>query len=417
MTLQLNAFNYTILQVIPRLDRGGAERTVVEVSAAIVDAGGRSLVATLGGPLATEIQRSGGEIIEIGVHSKNPAAILVNSGKLAKIMAEEKVDLVHARSRAPAWSALRASQKMKIPFVTTYHGAFEAKTKIKRFYNSAMLRSDCVIANSQFTARAIAENGEVEPKMVAVIPPGADLKLFDPSRISARRIAQVLEKWSISDEPLEFRLLLPARLTSWKGQELAIDAVADLINHKPSTQRSVEKSGEKPSITDANMAERSSTSGNKLKLRLVLCGDAQGRADYERSLHGKLEELGVHTMVHLVGDCADMPAAYCWADAVLMPSMRPEAFGRVAVEAGAMSRPVIAAAHGGALETVVDHETGILFEPGNREALSSAISKLAMMDIDARNRMGVRARSRVQTIYSSRAMCDGTLGIYRKLLA
>ena len=392
----MSTFNHTILQVIPALDRGGAERTTVEVSAAIVEAGGRSLVATSGGQFAAEIQRDGGEIIELPVHSKNPASIWVNASRLEKVIAQERVDLIHARSRAPAWSAMLASKKTKIPFVTTYHGAFSAGTRIKRFYNSAMLRSDIVIANSNFTAEAIRANSDIEPPEIRINPPGADLKLFNINRLTPQRIEKLVSVWGLPAAAQDgFKLLLPARLTGWKGHDIAIDAIARLKN---------------------DSANKDGTTGNSRNFTLVFCGGAQGRDDLDRALRAKAKSCGVSEMVHFVGDCADMPAAYGWADAVLSPSTRPEAFGRVAVEAGAMTTPIIAARHGGALETVIDGETGLLVTPGDAAALADAIDRISAMSVEARAVMGENARARATTLYSAAAMCEGTLRAYRDLL-
>ncbi|MEO1136853.1 MAG: glycosyltransferase family 4 protein, partial [Pseudomonadota bacterium] len=305
-------FEKTVLQVIPRLEGGGAERTTLEIAQAVVRAGGRALVMSAGGRLAREIEHAGGEIIEAPVATKNPLTIWTNALMIADVIRREGVDLLHARSRAPAWSALRAAHKTATPFVTTYHGAYSAKGPVKRLYNSSMLRADRVIANSRFTAEQIMANGGVAPDRLVVIPRGVDTDLFDPKKVSSSRINQLADAWGLGENQ-GLKLLLPARMTPWKGHETAIRALQTLKER----------------------ASADGATGQSPALTLVFCGGAQGKAAYVRRLRALSEECGVRTMVHLVGDCADMPAAYAWADAVIAPSTEPEAFGRVAVEAGA----------------------------------------------------------------------------------
>lgn len=395
----MTRFEKTVLQVVPRLDAGGAERTTLEIADAVVKSGGRALVFTEGGRLETDIRNAGGEVIRGAAASKNPAIMWMNAGLISQIIAAEKVDILHARSRAPAWSAYWAAQRTRTPFVTTYHGAYKAAGPIKRFYNSSMLRGDRVIANSHFTADRIAGLGVADASHIAVIPRGVDIDLFDPKKISPERVNRLTQSWGLG-ENLGFRLLLPARLTQWKGHETAVAAVLALMKRR----RGYGATGQIPALT------------------LVFCGGAQGKDAYERRLRTVIdecgvEESGVDSMIHLVGDCADMPAAYAWADAVLSPSTEPEAFGRVAVEAGAMGKPVLAADHGGARETVVHRETGFLTAPGDARALARAIETVTAMSDNARCVMGEKARERVSSLFSSAAMCDATLGTYRALLA
>ncbi|WP_425409464.1 glycosyltransferase family 4 protein [Hyphococcus sp.] len=385
---------HTVLQIVPRLDSGGAERTSLEIAAALARAGGRAIVVSAGGRLARDIENAGGEVIIAPVHSKNPAVMAANSFKLANLITEKKVDLVHARSRAPAWSALIAARRAGIPFVTTYHGAYSAAGAFKRLYNSSMLRADRVIANSQFTAdRILAEAAETAGRL-RVIPRGVDIDLFDPQKVSADRVGRIQEVWGVGEKS-GLKLLLPARLTEWKGHPTAIDAISML--------------------KDRFAADRAT--GQTPPLTLVFCGGVQGKQDYERRLRAMTDERGVRSMVHIVGECADMPAAYAWADAVLAPSTRPEAFGRVVVEAGAMGKPVIASDHGGARETVIDGETGFLVQPGDGRDLCDAIIRIQNQTHEARMMMGEIARARAASVYSSAAMCDATLNVYRELLA
>lgn len=392
----MNRFDHTILQVVPRLDSGGAERTTLEIAGAIVRAGGRALVVSEGGRFAPEIERTGGEVITAPVASKNPATVWRNGRFLARLIKDRNVDLIHARSRAPAWSALAAARKTGIPFVTTYHGAYRSAGLLKQWYNSSMLRADLVIANSHFTAERILSDGFKNPQRLRVVPRGADLTLFNPTRMTDARLKKLTAQWGLSDDDRSFRLLLPARLTPWKGHKIAVEAAARIKN---------------------NMMKNAAASGKAPGLTLVFCGGAQGRDGYEQALRALIEERGVSNMIHLVGECADMPAAYAWADAVLAPSTRPEAFGRVAVEAGAMARPVIASDHGGARETVVDGANGLLVSPQDDAALADAIERLMQIEPEERSLMGEKGRARATSVYSSAAMCDATLRIYKELLA
>ncbi len=385
----MSSFPYTILQVVPRLGSGGAERTTAEMAAAIVEAGGRALVVSHGGRLEADILRAGGEFIAAPVHRKDPASILSNGRMLARMMRERGVDLIHARSRGPAWSAAMAARRAGAPLVTTFHGAHSAGNAIKRWYNSSLVKGDAVIANSRFTGERIAADYGVGPDRLKIIPRGADLAVFNRQAVGEDRINRIKAKWDGDFAGDAVRFLMPARLTPWKGQSLAIEA--------------------------AGILKGEVSAGKRPALRLVLCGGVQGERQYEAALRAQIDERGVRDMVQLVGECADMPAAIAWSDAVIAPSMRAEPFGRVVVEAGAMGKPVVAAGHGGFLETVVDDETGILFEPGSATALAEAMGRLAG-DRALRDRLGDAAAARVRAVYSTAAMCDATLNVYRGLL-
>lgn len=390
-------FRATVLQIIPALDAGGAERTTAEIARAVVEAGGRALVATRGGRLAGEIEAAGGEIVPMPVHSKNPLVILANRQRLATLVERQRVDILHVRSRAPAWSALMAATATGRPLVATYHGAYAANGPLKRLYNSAMVRADAVIANSEFTAASIRAQYEIDGRRLIVIPRGADLDAFDPGKVNAARAEALARAWGLPAAVGALRLLLPGRLTPWKGQAEAIAAAALFAG----------RAQEKAAAAGASQQR---------VLQLVLAGDAQDRDGYVASLRQEIDRRGVRDMIHLVGHCADMPAAYAWADAVLCPSTRPEAFGRVAVEAAAMGRPAIAADHGGTRETVIDGETGILTPPGDIEAIADAMADMAAMGVGGRAAMGARAQTRARQVYSSAAMCAATLDVYRGLV-
>ena len=323
----------TILQVAPELSAGGVERTVLEVTEAIIQAGGRALLASRGGRQEAAFEALGGELIRMDAKSKNPITLKLNEGKLKRLIAQEHVDLVHARSRAPAWSAYWAAQAMGVPFVTTYHGAYSGKTKLKKRYNSVMAKGDLVIANSQWIAEHVKAEHGVPFEKVVTIPRGVDLEAFDPTAVPVARVKAIREGLGLVDDP-RMILLLPGRLTEWKGQLVAIEALAMLAPDE------------------------------REKLVLVLAGDAQGRKGYVERLEQAVVAHGLDRGVIMSEHISDMPAAYLASDIVLAPSVRPEAFGRVAAEASAMAKPVIVSDHGGGRETVIEGETGARAEPG-----------------------------------------------------
>ena len=375
----------TILQVAPELSAGGVERTVLEVTEAIVEAGGRALLASKGGRLEEEFARLGGELIRMDAKSRNPVTIKVNEGRLRQIIREQKVDLVHARSRAPAWSAWAAAKAEGVPFVTTYHGAYSGTSGLKRAYNSVMAKGDLVIANSEWIAAHIAEVHGIDPARIITIPRGVDLDAFDPAAVAPARVEALRNAWGLEGDT-RLVLLLPGRLTSWKGQGLALEALGLLAPE--------ERAG----------------------LMLILAGDAQGRDSYVSDLEHQITRLGLTGQARIVPHVTDMPAAYLAAGLVLAPSTRPEAFGRVAAEASAMARPVIVADHGGARETVIEYETGTRAEPGSAPALAGAIRAMLSVGPASRASMGRQGRDHIIRHFSKRGLQAATLSVYKRLL-
>lgn len=375
----------TILQVAPELSAGGVERTVLEVTEAIVEAGGRALLASKGGRLEPEFARLGGQLFRMDAKSRNPVILKVNEGKLRQIIREQKVDLVHARSRAPAWSAWAAAKAEGVPFVTTYHGAYSGTSGLKRAYNSVMAKGDLVIANSDWIAAHITEVHGVDPARIVTIPRGVDLAAFDPAAVAPVRVEALRKAWGLEGDT-RLVLLLPGRLTSWKGQGLALEALGLLSPE--------ERAG----------------------LVLILAGDAQGRDGYVSDLEHQITRLGLTGQAHIVPHVTDMPAAYLAAGLVLAPSTRPEAFGRVAAEASAMARPVIVADHGGARETVIEYETGTRAEPGSAPALAGAIRAMLSVGPAARASMGQQGRDHIIRHFSKRGLQAATLRVYKRLL-
>ena len=375
----------TILQVAPELSAGGVERTVLEVTEAIVQAGGRALLASRGGRLEGEFAQLGGELYRMDAKSKNPVVLKANEGKLKRIIHDEGVHLVHARSRAPAWSAYGAAKASGVPFVTTYHGAYSGHSGLKRKYNSVMAKGELVIANSQWIAEHVHQVHHVPAERIVTIPRGVDLAAFDPDVVNAGRIADVRARWSLTDDK-RLTLFLPGRLTEWKGQILALQAMGLLAPE--------EREG----------------------LVLVLAGDAQGRTAYEGRIYDTIRHLQLDGQAMVVGHESDMPAAYLASDIVLAPSTRPEAFGRVAAEASAMGKPVIVSDHGGGRETVLDGETGARVEPGDPAALAGAIRALMAVGKTARAGMGKAGQVHVRKHFSKRGLQVATLGVYKRLI-
>lgn len=375
----------TILQVAPELSAGGVERTVLEVTEAIVAAGGRALLASKGGRLEDEFAALGGELFRMDAKSKNPLTLKLNEGKLKGLIAREGVSLVHARSRAPAWSAYWAAQAAGVPFVTTYHGAYSGTSGMKRRYNSVMAKGDLVIANSNWIAAHVHDVHAIAADKIVTIPRGVDLGVFDPAVVVPSRIEAVRGRWGIAGDK-RVTLFLPGRLTEWKGQLVAIEALGLM---------SVEE---------------------LRKLVLVLAGDPQGRANYVTRLEDAILAHKLGGTVLLAEHERDMPAACLAADIVMTPSIRPEAFGRVAAEASAMGRPVIVADHGGGRETVIEGETGARVEPGNPAALAGAIRALLDVGPSARAGMGKSGQAHVRAHFSKRGLQAATLNVYKRLL-
>jgi glycosyltransferase involved in cell wall biosynthesis len=381
----------TVLQIIPRLDAGGAERTTIDVAAALVAAGARALVASEGGRLVSELQAVGGLFSRFPAGAKNPLAMAFNVRRLARLIRDERVDLVHARSRAPAWVAFAAMRLERRPFITTFHGAYSGRSALKLSYNSVMARGDAVIANSHYTAEMIRRLYPFARDKIAVIPRGADFAKFLPDAIDPSRVARLRRTWGA--EPQERIVLLAARLTSWKGQKILIEA--------------------------ARRLKESGLTG----VRYVLAGDAQGRNAYVKELDALIDKAGLKGVVMRVGHCDDMPAAYLAASVVAVPSTEPEAFGRSAVEAQAMGAPVVVSDLGAVPETVLappqvqaEERTGWRTPAGDASALAEALAHALSLGASAREALARRARIHVERHFSLEQMTRATLDVYLSAL-
>jgi glycosyltransferase involved in cell wall biosynthesis len=371
-----------VLQVIPALDAGGAERTAVDIAAAVVKDGGRAWIATRGGRLAAEAEKKGAKLLSGAFETKNPFRIWSNAGVIADFVRRENISIIHARSRAPAWSAWIAARRTGARFVATYHGIYNAGNALKRHYNGIMTRGDAIIANSRFTAAHVSREHHIEMSRIEVIPRGIDIAAFTPENVSPERVAEVRKQWGLkAGKPV---ILLPGRLTRWKGQLDFVEALARLPDQE---------------------------------FEAVLAGDPQEREGYLAELRMAIDRAKLTQKVRIPGHCSDMPAALMVADVVVAPSIEPEAFGRVAVEAQAMGRPLVASCLGAQTETVRDGETGFLFPPGNVAELAEKIAKAISLGTGDRLAMAETQRANVLGLYTVETMCAATLSVYRRVLA
>lgn len=376
-----NAEAPAVLQILPSLQTGGVERGTVDIAAALTAAGWRAIVASAGGAMAHEIARVGGTHITLPVDSKNPLVMRKNIGAVADVIRTHNVSIVHARSRAPAWSARSAAERCNVPFMTTFHGTYNFGNPVKKAYNAIMTKGERIVAISEFIGRHIEENYGVAREKIRVIPRGVDTETFNPEAVSAERMIQLSQAWRLPDDaPV---IMLPGRLTRWKGQSVLIEAARRLARDN---------------------------------VRVLLVGDDQGRTAYREELEAQIGRIGAEGIIHLTGPCRDMPAAYMLADVVISASTDPEAFGRVAAEAHAMGRPVIASDHGGSRETVISGETGWLVPPGDSDALAQALRAALAMTTEERDTVARRAIAHVRENFTKQQMCASTLSVYEELL-
>lgn len=372
----------TVLQVLPNLDGGGVERGTIEMAGALKAAGWQSIVVSAGGKMVYELDRVGAVHVTLPVESKNPIVMRQNVKRLMKVIEGYNVDIVHARSRAPAWSAMVAARKTGRHFVTTFHAAYTRGGFLKNYYNSVMTRGEKVIAISDFIAGHILENYSVAPEKIVTIPRGVDYKKFNPAAISAERIIKMASDWQMPDGLSV--VMLPGRLTRLKGHVMLINALAKLKNK------------------------------NVLAL---FVGAGEGREAYRAELNKIITENGLEGRVQIKDYCTDMPAALMLADVVVSATTVPEGFGRISVEAQAMGRPVIATAHGGSLETVIEGETGWLVPVDDVDSMAAALEEALKMTADQREIVAARTRQHVIDNYTIDTMCQATLKVYTDLLS
>lgn len=379
--------DFTLLQVVPELETGGAEQTTLDVARAVIAAGGRAFVATRGGRMTARLEADGARLAQMPVQSKNPLVMLGNAARLVDLIRAEKVSLVHARSRAPAFAALWAARTTGTPFVATYHGVYKAQSSLKRWYNAVMTRGDLVIANSNYTRDHVLAEHAIDPEKVISIPRGVDLDRFNPAWVTPDRIEALRKGWEIAEGDTRTRFLLAGRLTRIKGHLTIIEA-----------------------------ARRMKAEGREDFL-ILFAGDDQGRTGYAEELEKAIADAGLTDQVRAVGHCSDMPAAYLLADVAILPTTVPESFGRAAVEPQAMGRPVIASNHGGTTETVLDGVTGWLIPHSNAQAWATAMTRAIDLGPGKRGEMGQTGINRTRQLYRVDAMCAATLSAYERVLA
>ena len=371
----------SVIQVLPALNSGGVERGAIDIALAVKIIGWKSFVVSEGGIMMKELERAGIDHINLPLSSKNPLIMHKNFNALSSIIFDKKIDIIHARSRAPAWSAYYASKRFNASFVTTFHGTYNYNNYLKKTYNSIMTKGKKVIAISKFINKHIEENYGVEKEKVVTIPRGIDTESFNPINVSHERIIQLSNAWRLSDGIQV--IMLPGRLARWKGHKVLIQALARL---------------------------------KRKDYRCIFVGSELGNENNKKFLEKIIQKNNLRDMVQFVNHCNDMPAAYMLADIVISASTDPEAFGRVSVEAQAMNRIIIASDHGGSSETIINGKTGILFLNNNPESLSKSLDFALEMDIDSRKKMGDASRKDVWSKYKLEYMQESTIKLYKKLI-
>ena len=380
--------NLKVLQVIPRLGYGGAETGCYDIAHYLPENNCDSFIVTSGGELLKFIDKKKVKVIRLPVHSKNPLLIIINFIVLVGIILFNNISIVHARSRAPAWSFLLATKITGRKFVTTFHGTYNFKNNLKKFYNSVMVRSHLIIAGSNFIFSHIKENYSKHlntKKKLMVIFRGINVNYFDPSTKMESDEKKLLKKWDIEKD--KKILLLPGRLTSWKGQEVFIEAV-NLVNIQLGYEA----------------------------FYAVILGSDQGRDLYKKKLNRLSEQYRMIKQIRFIDHCKDMALAYKVSDIVVSASIEPEAFGRVAVEAQSMEKPIIASNIGGSKENIVDEKTGFLFDSGSAKSLSQKILKALSLDETVLKSIGTEGRKNVIQKFNVEKMCFSTYSEYKRIL-
>ena len=380
--------NIKVLQVIPKLGYGGAETGCYDIAHYLSENNCKSFIVTSGGELTKFINKEKVKLIRLPVHSKNPLLIFLNTIILIGIILFFNISIVHARSRAPAWSSFFATNLTRRKFVTTFHGTYNFSGKFKKFYNSVMVRSDLIIAGSNFIFSHIKENYYEflkSKKKFLVIFRGINIDYFDPSTKLDSDEKKLLEKWEINKE--KKIILAPGRLTSWKGQELLIEAI-NLVKIELGYEA----------------------------FHVVILGSDQGRNLYKKKLIRLTEQYRLNNQIKFINHCKDMALAYKISDIVISPSIEPEAFGRVAVEAQSMEKLIIASNIGGSNETIINEKTGFLFESGNAKSLSEKIIRAITMDETSINLIGKEGRKNIVKKFNVEKMCFSTYSEYKRLL-
>lgn len=383
----------TIMQVIPALNAGGAEQSCLDVSQAIVQAGGTSIVVANDGVKSGVIERHGAVFISMEVGKKTPWGIWRNSKKLAELIIKHNVDVVHVRSRAPAWAVWQAVQRVRakghqVRFMTTFHAAYRFKGTLKKRYNSIMARGERVIAISEYIRAHIKEHYGLTDDVMPLVYRGTALAQFHPLAVTAARQIQLAKEWQVPED--RRIILVPGRLTEIKGAHVVVEA-AKLLRHE-------------------KMADEDQ------RWMIVFLAAADQTSGYAKRIRQQIEAANLGKYIRFAPTCRDMPAAYHLATAVIAPSLVPEGFGRIPVEAQAMGKPVIASALGGQKETVIDGETGFLVKPDNPRILAQKIAHVLKMSEDDTYHMATKAMNHVMERFDLPVMTRGVLSVYKDLL-
>ena len=383
----LNYKNKRILQIIPNMEIGGAERTVLEITSFLKDTEFSSLVLTSGGKLIGELEKENIEVIKLKIDKKNPYSIIKNFFLFIKIFREKKIDLIHVRSRAPAWSAIFAAKKIGIPALTTWHGHVSNSSFIKKIYNSIMLKGDAVIANSAYTAERISKIYNIDLNKIDIISRGVNIESFEGSKFSNTEISNIKKMWSVDDNKII--ILFPARLTRWKGHLVTIEAI--------------------------NLLKKEKFFDHVI---FLFAGEKAGAENYIKKLNSIITKFKLQENIKLVERIENMPLAYLASDIVLSPSIEPEPFGRIPIEAQAAGKTIIASDHGAVKDTIKNGNnfTGFKVKPNDPQALSIAIKQSIIMDKKDLTKMHERAISNVKNNFSLENMCKKTLEVYKRLL-
>ena len=380
--------SFKVLQVIPKMGYGGAETGCYDIGHYLAEKNCKSYIITSGGPLLKFIRKDKVKVFRLPVQSKNPILILLNTIFISLIIIFLRINIVHARSRAPAWSCFLSCKITRTKFVTTFHGVYNFSNSLKKFYNSVMVRSNLVIAGSNYVFNHIQENYSHlinNKKRLLVIFRGINTEYFDNSNITNDKVQNVYSTLNLSSE--KFKILLPGRLTRWKGQEMFIESL-NLLKKKY----------------------------NKENFQGIILGSHQGRTVYFKKLISLIEKYGLKRDMIFIKHIKEMPVAYYVSDIVVSSSIEPEAFGRISVEAQAMRRPILASNHGGSKETIVNGKSGFLFDNNNPESLAENLNKLMEMDKDKLQSIGNEGRKNILKKFDVEQMCYSTFLEYKKLI-
>ena len=383
MTTKLN-----VLQVIPKLGYGGAETGCYDIAHFLPENDCGSFLATSGGELLKFVKKDKVKLIRLPVHSKNPLLIIFNTLVLIFFILFYKINIIHARSRAPAWSCYLASLVTRRIFVTTFHGTYNFKSKIKKFYNSIMLRAKLTIAGSNFIFGHINENYSEylsKGKKLRVIFRGINIDYYNSQNISVLKQEKLKQEWGLDSN--KFIILLPGRLTYWKGQEKFIESLNILIE-------------------DYNITN----------FEAIILGSDQGRKVYSKKLSNLVQRYSLNKKIKFIQHCNEMPLAYSLADVVVSASIEPEAFGRVSVEAQSMGKPIIASNIGGSKETIINKKTGYLYKHDDPRELAKSLNTVIQLSQDELKSIGNEGRKNITKKFDVETMCQSNLKEYRRLI-